>query len=59
MLYNNLTRQKSTFDFLHEKGYTAYTIPGLTYIETDFLVAGHNVNVKKKNAANKKAAKKR
>ncbi len=58
-----LNKSKKLYDFLHTKGYNAFTIPKLTPLEINFLVTGHNKTVceqiKAQQRANKKAMRKR
>ena len=44
--------------FLHEKGYTFFTIPNLTYFEIDKLVDACNRRVKNQEKEAKKAKQK-
>ena len=42
-------KEGKMLDFLHSKGYTYYTIPGLTYPEISLLVEENNRSVKEQN----------
>ena len=50
----NEVRNKKSYDFLHTKGYNAFTIPKLTPLEINFLVEGHNLRMPKPKRGLKK-----
>jgi hypothetical protein len=57
-LLSDLARQQKLYDFLHEKGYNAFTIPRLVPAEIIFLVEGHNKNMRERAKKSERAYKK-
>ena len=50
--------EKETIYFLHEMGYTLFTVGGLTYPEINALVEVSNKKIKEKERAQKRAQQK-